>query len=87
MLHLLGPAQVRDVDQTVNTLLELNEDTEVGEVANLSGVLAANRILGLDGLLRNLLQLLDTQAHLALLAVESQDDCLNLVANVQELLC
>ena len=75
------------MDQTVNTLLELNEDTEVGEVANLSGVLAANRILGLDGLPRILLQLLDTQAHLALLAVESQNDCLNLVANVQELLC
>ena len=39
MLNLLGPAQVADVDQTVNTLLNLNKDTEVGEVAYGSGVL------------------------------------------------
>ena len=86
VLNLLGPAQVADVDQTVNTFLDLNEYTEVGEVANLSGVLAANGILLLDGLPGISLQLLDTQRHLALVAVESQDNCLYVVANLHEVL-
>ena len=86
MLNLLSPAEVADVDQTVNTLLELYKYTEVGEVANLSSVLAAYRILSLDSLPWILAELLDTQRHLALVAVESQDNCLNIVANLQELL-
>ena len=86
MLNLLSPAQVADVNQTVNTLLELNKYTEVGEVANLSGVLAAYRILSLDSLPWILAELLDTQRHLALVAVQSQDYSLYIVANLQELL-
>ena len=86
MLNLLGPREVADVDQTIDTLLELNKYTEVGEVANLSGVLAANRILNLDSLPRIFLQLLDAERHLALVAVESQDNGLDFVANLQELL-
>ena len=35
MLNLLSPREVADVNQTVNTLFELNEYTEVSEVANL----------------------------------------------------
>ena len=38
------------MDEAVNTLFELYEDTEVSEVANLSCVLAANRDLSLDSL-------------------------------------
>ena len=86
VLNLLSPREVRDVDQTINTFLELYEDTEVSEVANLSGVLAAYRILNLDGLPWVFLQLLDTQAHLTLSAVESQDNCLYFVANLHEVL-
>ena len=86
MLNLLCPREVRDVDQSVNTLLELYEDTEVSEVAYLCGVLADNRILNLDGLLWVFLELLDTERHLALVAVESQDYCLYLIANVHEVL-
>ena len=61
MLNLLSPREVADVNQTVNTLFELNEYTEVSEVANLSGVLAANRILNLDSLPGIFLQLLDAE--------------------------
>ena len=61
MLNLLGPAEVADVDQTIDTLFELNEYAEVGEVANLSGVLAANRIFNLDSLPGIFLELLDTE--------------------------
>ena len=38
VFDLLGPAEVADVDKTVNALFDLNEYAEVGEVANLSGV-------------------------------------------------
>ena len=87
MLNLLCPREVRDVDEAVNTLFELYEDTEVGEVANLSCVLAAYRILNLDSLPWIFLELLDTERHLALCAVECKDNCLYLVAYVQEVLC
>ena len=75
------------MDKSVNTLLELYEDTEVSEVTNLSVVLRTYRVLVLDSLPWILLELLDTERHLALVAVECEDNCLNLVTNVQELLC
>src|SRR3712207_592642 len=87
MLNLLCPREVADVDQAVNTFLELNKDTEVGKVANLSGVLAANGIFVLDSFPWIFLELLDTKAHLALVAVESQDNSFYLVTNVHEFLC
>ena len=86
MLDLLRPREVADVDQAIDTLLELYEDTEVGEVAHLGGVLAANGVLHLDVLPRILLELLQTKAHLALVAVEGEDDGLYLVAYLQEVL-
>ena len=86
VLNLLGPAQVADVDEAVNTFLNLNEYAEVGEVANLSSVLAADGVLGFDSLPGIVLQLLDAQRHLALVAIQSQDNCLYLVANLHEVL-
>ena len=86
MLNLLGPAEVADVDQTVNTFLKLYEYAEVSEVANLSCVLAAYRILNLDSLPWDFLELLATKAHLTLLTVESQDNCLYLITNVHKFL-
>ena len=61
MVYLLGPAEVADMNQTVNTFLELNKYTEVGEIANLGVVLATNRILRLDSLPWILAELLDTE--------------------------
>ena len=86
MLDLLCPREVADVDQAIDTLLEFYEDTEVGEVAHLGGVLAANGVLHLDVLPRILLELLQAKAHLALVAVEGEDDGLYLVAYLQEVL-
>ena len=74
------------MDQAINTLLQFYEDTEVGKVANLSCVLAAYRILHLDGLPWVFLELLDTERHLALGTVECQDDSLYLVAHLHEVL-
>ena len=74
------------MDQAVDTLLDLDEDTEVGKVAHLGRALRADGILGFDifpGIGR---KLLDAQRHLALLAVERQDDGLDFVADLHELL-
>ena len=75
------------MNQAINTLFKLCEDTEVSEVANLCLVNRANRILLFDVLPRISLQLLQAERHLALLTVEREDNCLHIVANVQELLC
>ena len=50
-------------------------------------MLAADRIFHLDGFPWIVLQLLDAERHLALVAVECDDHSLYLVANVQEFLC
>ena len=75
------------MDKSVYTFFKFNEDTEVGEVSNLRGVLAANGIFNLDGFPWVVLQLLDAKRHLALVSVECKDNSLYLVANVHEVLC
>ena len=75
------------MDEAVNTFLELYEDTEVSEVAYLCCVLRTYRILILDCCPWVFLELTDAERHLALVAVESEDFCLYLVTNVQEVLC
>ena len=86
MLNLLGPAEVRDVDQAVNALLDFNKYTEVGEVANLGSVLRADGIAYFDIFPGILLKLLDAKRHLALVAVEGEDYGLYLVAYLHEVL-
>ena len=73
--------------QSVNTLLQLYEDTEVSEVANLCCVLRADRIFLLDSSPWILLQLTDAERHLALLAIKCQNLSLNLVTYLEEVLC
>jgi len=34
MLHALGPAQIADVDQAVDSVFDLDEGAEVGQIAN-----------------------------------------------------
>ncbi len=87
VLDLLGPAQVADVDKTVDTFLKLHEDTEVGEIADRSGMFRVDGIFFVDGSPRIRFELLDTEAHLALLAVEGEDDGLHLLAHFEEILC
>ncbi len=87
MLDLLGPAQVADVDHTVNTFLKLDEYAEVGEVADSSDVLGVDGVLLGDGSPRIRLKLLQTEGHLALFAVECEDDCLDFLTDGEEILC
>ena len=74
------------MDQAVYALLDLNKHTEVGEVADLGGVLRADGIFDFDVFPGILLELLEAEAHLALLAVEGQDHGFDLVANLEEVL-
>ena len=74
------------MNQALNTLFHLNKDAEVGEVAHLGGVLAANGVLLLDGVPRIVGELLNAKRHLAIVAVQSQDNGLYLVAHLHEVL-
>ena len=45
MLQALAPRHVRDVDQAVDALLDLDERAELGQVADLAGDRRADRVL------------------------------------------
>ena len=86
VLNLLRPGEVGDVDEAVNALFEFNEHTEVGEVANLGVVTRANGIFHLDVLPGVFHELLDAERHLAVGAVEREDDGFDFVAYLEEVL-
>ena len=85
MLDLV-PAEVADVDQALYAVLKLGKYAEVGDVADGSGVTAADGILLADVLPRIDGELLEAEGNLAGLAVDAEDLCLNLVALLEELL-
>ena len=74
------------MDKTINTFFEFNEYAEVGEVAHFGSVLRTNCIFLLDVFPRIVFELFDTEAHLALFAVECEDNGFNFVANFHEVL-
>ena len=74
------------MNQSVNTFLEFNEDTEVREVSDLCRMLAAHRIFHFDCLPRVFLELFNTKTHLTLVAVEGQNNGFYLVAYIQKFL-
>ena len=74
------------MDETINAFFEFYKYTEVSEVANLSIVLATYGVLSFDFHPGISLELLDTERHLAFVAVESKDYCFNIVTNLQEVL-
>ena len=86
MLHFLGPREVGDVDESVYAFFQFHKDTEVGEVAHLGSVFASNGIFCFDCFPRIFLELLDAERHLALVAVECEDNGFHFIANVHELL-
>ena len=65
---------------------DFDEHAEVGEVAHFGGVLRADGIFDFDVFPGIFLELLEAEAHLALLAVEGEDDCFNFVADFEEVL-
>ena len=85
MLHPLGPAHVRDMDQTVDSGLDLNEGAEGSEVADRSIEFGSRGILHGEGQPRVLLDLLHSQGDLLVFRVYLQDYRFNLVADSNEL--
>ena len=86
MFYFLGPGEVGNVDEAVYALFDFNEYSEVGKVAHFGGVLASDGIFDFDILPGILLELLEAEAHLALLAVEGKDDGFHFVADFEEVL-
>ena len=86
VLDLLRPREVGDVYKTIDTFFDLYEDTEVGEVADLSRVARADGEALVDVFPWIFLELLETEAHLTLFAVKREDDSFDYVADLQEFL-
>ena len=61
MLDLFGPAQIRDVNQSINSFFKLHEQAKVGEVANGSFLLGLDWIAPLNVLPRVHRQLFESQ--------------------------
>ena len=74
------------MDEAVDAFLKLDEDAEVGEVAHGGGMLAADGVALGDAEPGVGHELADAEAHLAVLAVEVEDDGFHLVAHLQEVL-
>ena len=86
VFDFLGPGQVADMDKAIDAFFDFNKYTEVGEVAHTGSVAAADRIFDFDIFPRIFLELFDTEAHLAVVAVEGKDYSLHFVADFQEIL-
>src|SRR5690606_40901681 len=85
MLDLLRPGDVRDVDETVDPLLETHEDPEVGDVADLARDARTDRVALLDHGPGILLDLLHAERDLPIALVDVEDDGLHLIADRDDL--
>ena len=74
------------MDEAVNAFFDFNEYTEVCEVAHFGGVFRADGVFLFDILPGILFELFDAEAHLALVAVESEHNGFHFVADFHEVL-
>ncbi len=82
VLDLFRPAQIRDVDQSINSLFKLHKQTKVGEVANCTFLLGFNGIAAFNVFPGIHSQLLQSQRHLALLSVNSENHTFDFIVDV-----
>src|SRR4029077_3980679 len=80
---LLGPRHLRDVDQTFDARLELDERAVVGDVGDAALDAGAERILALDALPRIIEQLLHAERDAVRLVVDLDDLDLDGLADAQ----
>src|SRR6185437_1672522 len=80
---LLGPAHLRDVDETLDAGLQLDEGAVVGDVGDAAGELGAGGILELDALPRIGLELLHAERDALRLGVEADDLNLDRLADME----
>src|SRR5688572_17836385 len=85
MLDALAPRHVRDVNQAVDVLLDLDEGAELGEVADLALDLRADRILLGQLVPRIALDLLEAERDSPRRGIDAEDHRLDRVADVEDL--
>src|SRR5688572_27693435 len=85
MLDALAPRHVRDVNQAVDVLLDLDEGAELGEVADLALDLRADRILLGQLVPRIALDLLEAERDPPRGGIDAEDHRLDRVADVEDL--
>src|ERR1700719_977569 len=82
---LLGPRHFRDVDETFDAGLELDEGAIVGDVGNAALETRSDRIFGLNTLPRIVEQLLHAERDAVGLVVDLDDLDLHLLADIEHL--
>ena len=82
-VHLTGPAHVRDVDHTVDVVLDLNKSTVVGHVADLAGDVHTHRIFLSKNFPRIALFLTQSQRDLVAVDVDLKHNGFHFVTDVQ----
>src|SRR5216684_1305633 len=82
---LLGPRHLRDVDETLDAGLQLDEGAVIGDVGDAAGELGAGRVFELDALPRIGLELLHAERDALRLGVEADDLHLDRLADMQRL--
>src|SRR5713226_8740324 len=85
MLYALGPAQIADVDQAVDTLFDLDKRAEVGEVADPAFDSRTYGILVVQRVPRVGRQLPHAQRNTPLLRIDAQHHAIHLIAPVDQL--
>ena len=85
MLHALGPAQVADVDQAVDAVFDLDEGTEIGQVAHAAFDRHADRELLVQRIPRIGGQLAHPERDASFSRIHVEDHAFDLVANVDQL--
>src|SRR5579863_576662 len=85
MLHALGPAQIADVDEAVDAVLDLDEGSEVRQVADAAFDRHADRELLVQRVPRIGCELAHTEGNPALGRIHVEHHALDLVTNVDQL--
>src|SRR5688572_1910907 len=81
MLYALGPAHVANVNQAIDTWLDLDESPEAGKVTNLAIYAGANWILGWQHHPWILLCLLHAERDLLFVRINLEHHCLDCFTN------
>src|SRR3978361_500153 len=85
MLDALGPREVRDVNETVDTVFDFDEGAEVREVANAAFDDGAGRVLVFKLLPGIVLKLLHAKRDAAIGRVNAEDNRIHFVARLDHL--
>jgi len=86
MLELAAPGDIRNVDEAVDSVLDLNERSKIGKVADLSADLRSDREASGDRIPWILLKLLHSKADPAFFGIDTENLNLDLIAAAIKLL-